>query len=68
MYDNTRPHAARRTTDHLLINNIVTLALPSYGPDMNPKEYMWDHLDRMVQSRQPGPQILHQLRQMLIDE
>ena len=68
MHDNARPHAARRTTDHLQINNIVTLPWPAYSPDMNPIEHLWDHLDRRVRSRQPGPQNLRQLRQMLIDE
>ena len=67
MHDNARPHAVRRTT-YLQINNIVTLPWPSYSQDMNPIEHLWDHLDRRVRSRQPGPQNLCQLRQMLIDE
>ena len=56
MRDNARQHAARRTTDHLQINNIVTLPWPSYSQNMNPIERLRDYLDRRVRSRQPGAQ------------
>jgi hypothetical protein len=46
--DNSRPHAARLTMDYLEQNNINVLPWPSKSADLNPIEYLRDHLDKRV--------------------
>ena len=36
--------------------------------DLNPIEHLWNQLDKCVRQRQPPPQTLDQLRQMLQQE
>jgi transposase len=49
-------------------NNINVLPWPFKSPDLNPIEHLWDHLDKPVRQRQPPPQTLDQLCQMLQKE
>jgi transposase len=62
--DNARPHTAHVTMEYLDQNNINELQWPSKSPDLNPIE----HLDKRVRQRQPPPQALDQLCQMLQQE
>ena len=66
--DNARPHTARVTMDYLEQNNINVLPWPSKSLDFNPIEHLWNLLDKRVRQRQPPPQTLDQLRQMLQQE
>jgi transposase len=63
--DNARPHTARVAVDYIEQNNINVLTWHSKSLDLNPIEHLWDELDKRVRQRQPPPQTLDQLRQML---
>jgi transposase len=63
--DDARPHTARVAMDYLEQNSINVLPWPSKSSDLNPIEHLWDQLDKSVRQRQPSPQTLDQLRQML---
>jgi transposase len=66
--DNATPHTARLAMDYLKQNTINVLPWPSKSPDWNPIESLRNHLDKRVHQRQPPPQTLDQLCQMLEQE
>ena len=68
LQDYGRTHTARLTMDYLEQNNINVLPWPSKSPDLNPIKHLWHHLDKGVHPRQPPPQTLDQLCQMLQQE
>jgi transposase len=54
--------------DYFEQNNINVLPWSSKSPNLNPIEHLWDQLDTRVRQRQPPPQTLDQLSQMLQQE
>ena len=68
MDDNVRPHRCRVVIAHLRINSIETLPCPTWSPDLNPVEPLWDYLGRQVQARDPPVRNLQELEQALNEE
>ncbi len=53
MHDTDPKHNSRLITDWLKGKTIPTLPWPSYSPDFNPRENLWDELERRVKKHQP---------------
>ncbi|GFV49077.1 transposable element Tc3 transposase [Trichonephila clavipes] len=68
MDDNTRPHRANNVDECLHSEDIPRMDWPSYSPDLNPIEHVWDMLGRRIAARQPPPTCLSELRGALLDE
>ena len=65
--DNARPHRARIVTDSLAQEGIENLHWPSRSPNMNPIEYVCDHIGRNVCKRNDVV-TLDDLVRALVDE
>lgn len=48
--DNFRSHRANATLEHAIKLNIELVFLPTYSPDLNPIEYIWKSIKRVVSS------------------
>jgi len=46
--DNFRSHKAKDTVNFSLKNNIDLVYLPPYSPDLNPIEFIWKSVKRMI--------------------
>ncbi|GFX77327.1 transposable element Tcb2 transposase [Trichonephila clavipes] len=64
MDDNCRPHRANLVEDFLFEEGIVRMEWPTYSPDMNPIDNVWDALGRRVAGRQPPSQTLQELERV----
>jgi hypothetical protein len=53
MHDNAKPHTARITREYLAELGLRVLEWPACSPDLNPIEYLWDELKRIVRARVP---------------
>ena len=58
MYDNGRPHRDRLVEAFLKWEGIGIIHLPSYSPDLNPSENVWDYLGRHIRDATKPPSTL----------
>ncbi|GBL77812.1 hypothetical protein AVEN_153009-1 [Araneus ventricosus] len=68
MADNARPHRASIVDDFLESEGIARMEWPSYSPDLNPIENLWDALGRVVCRRFPPPATFRDLETTLQEE
>ena len=68
MGDNARPHRTAIVDDYLESERIARMAWPTYLPDLNSIENLWDVLGRAVPSRFPPPATLIKLKTALQEE
>ncbi|GFS71866.1 transposable element Tcb1 transposase [Trichonephila clavipes] len=66
--DNARHHHAKIVNECLQSEDITRMDWPTYSPDWNPKEHVWDMLGRRISAHQPPPTCLPELRRALLDE
>ncbi|GFX54939.1 transposable element Tcb1 transposase [Trichonephila clavipes] len=53
MDDNARLHRANNVDECLQSEDITRMHMPTYSPDLNPIEQVWDMLGRRIAARQP---------------
>ncbi|GFS95226.1 transposable element Tcb2 transposase [Trichonephila clavipes] len=68
MDDNARPPRANIIDECLLSEDITGMDWPTYSPDLNLIEHVWDMLGRRIAALQPPPTCQPKLRRALLDE
>ena len=68
MDDNARPHRARVVTKYLEREGIDCMDWSARYHDINPREHVWDILQRRISARLIQPQTRENLTQALIGE
>jgi len=48
IFDNFRSHHANNTREYAELNNMKLVYLPPYSPDLNPIEYIWKSIRRII--------------------
>lgn len=66
--DNDPKHRSKAAEAWFMRKRIRRLAWPSYSPDMNIIEHVWDQLDKLIRARNPLPRSLEELWQALQEE
>lgn len=66
--DNTPAHRAQRINAALHEYYITRLGWSAGSPDLNPIEHAWDAVKRAVWNRQPPPQTVPEIREVVIQE
>lgn len=67
-HDNARPHSANITQEYLHAEGIDVLPWPSFSPDLNPIEHLWDQMKRRIRNRDNAPSNRIQLVQAIQEE
>ncbi|GFU32336.1 transposable element Tc1 transposase [Trichonephila clavipes] len=68
MDNNAWPHRTLVVQELLESEDITRMNWPTYFPDLNPIEHLWDALGRRFAARLHHPENTQQLKQMLIEE
>ncbi|GFX05305.1 transposable element Tcb2 transposase [Trichonephila clavipes] len=68
MDDNARSHRTLAVEELLESEYITRMDWPTYSPDLNPIEHVWDALGRRIVARLHHPENTQQLKQLLIEE
>ena len=66
--DNDPNHTSRRTKEWLDASDNCVMPWPSYSPDLNPIEHMWNYVNIRVRARPVLPQNMAELKQMIAEE
>ena len=66
--DNDPKHASNYATQWFSDNNIQVLGWPAQSPDLNPIEYLWDHLKCQLQKYDTPPKGVHELWERVVEE
>ena len=64
-HNNDSKHRAAIVANWLNRNGVERLHWPSFSPDLNPIEYLWDEVERQVKKKQPKSQ--NELKESLIE-
>ncbi|GFX13555.1 transposable element Tcb1 transposase [Trichonephila clavipes] len=68
MDDKAGPHRANIVDECLQSEDITRMDWPSYLPDLNSIEHVWDMLGRQIAAHQPPSICLPELRRVLLDK
>lgn len=64
LWDSNRPHRAAAVRDFLLHHpRLRTYRFPGYAPELNPDEFVWNHLKRALANSAPTD--LHHLKRLI---
>ncbi|GBM58914.1 hypothetical protein AVEN_80714-1 [Araneus ventricosus] len=68
MGDNARPHRALLVEEFLESEDIRRVDWPVRSPDHNPIEHVWDALGKAIETRNPPPRTIQEMKTALLNE